>query len=56
MNGAIALPCKPAAVVFDMDGLLFDSETLYQEAVLLAASEHGCEVAPGFFARTVGQP
>lgn len=33
------LPRKPAAVVCDMDGLLFDTETLYQEAILLAAAE-----------------
>jgi HAD superfamily hydrolase (TIGR01509 family) len=56
MTGAIRLPSKPAAVIFDMDGLLFDSETLYQEAVLLAATEHGREVAADFFARTVGLP
>jgi beta-phosphoglucomutase-like phosphatase (HAD superfamily) len=50
------LPRRPAAVIFDMDGLLFDSEVLYQEAVLLAAADHGCEVVPDFFARTVGLP
>jgi HAD superfamily hydrolase (TIGR01509 family) len=50
------LPRPPAAVVFDMDGLLFDTETLYQEAILLAAAKGGHEVAPDFFSRTVGLP
>lgn len=31
------LPRKPAAVVFDMGGLLFNSESLYEEVCLLAA-------------------
>jgi HAD superfamily hydrolase (TIGR01509 family) len=52
----LKLPRAPAAVVFDMDGLLFDSETLYQEAILLAAAEGGHEVAGDIFNRTIGVP
>ena len=50
------LPRMPAAVVFDMDGLLFDTEVLYQEAIQLAAAEAGHEVAVDVFNRTVGLP
>jgi beta-phosphoglucomutase-like phosphatase (HAD superfamily) len=34
----------------------FDTEALYQEAILLAATEGGHEVAPDFFGRTVDLP
>jgi HAD superfamily hydrolase (TIGR01509 family) len=39
-----------------MDGLLFDTETLRQEALLLAAAEGGCEIVPEVFKRVVGLP
>jgi beta-phosphoglucomutase-like phosphatase (HAD superfamily) len=53
---SVKLPRAPAAVVFDMDGLLFDTEVLYQEALQLAAAEGGHEVAIDVFNRTVGLP
>jgi hypothetical protein len=51
---SVSLPRKPAAVVFDMDGLLFDTETLSQEAIVLAAAEGGHDVATDVFNRTIG--
>jgi beta-phosphoglucomutase-like phosphatase (HAD superfamily) len=52
----VSLPRAPAAVVFDMDGLLFDTERLYQEALHLAAADAGHEVAQDFFSQTLGLP
>ena len=50
------LPRQPAAVVFDMDGLLFDTESIYERAALLAAAELGQEMDSTFFRSTVGFP
>lgn len=52
----MTLPRMPDAVIFDMDGLLFDTEALYLEAAGPAAAEYGRDLEPGFLLRTVGLP
>ncbi|WP_254073442.1 HAD family phosphatase [Acidisphaera sp. S103] len=47
---------RPAAVIFDMDGLIFDSEALYRDAILLAARELGHAFTVDDFMRLVGRP
>jgi HAD superfamily hydrolase (TIGR01509 family) len=50
------LPRPPAAVIFDMDGLLFGSETLYLEAAVSAVTEIGHDAVTEVFYRMVGVP
>lgn len=52
----MSLPRTPAAVVFDMDGLLFNTELLYQEAATLAAAEAGHDISSGIIDRLIGVP
>lgn len=54
--GVMILPRLPLAVVFDMDGVLVDSETLYQEAILLAAAEGGYAIGREVVDRMTGAP
>lgn len=46
----------PAAVIFDMDGVLFDSEALYHDAIIAAAKELGHSFTTEDFLTLVGRP
>lgn len=50
------LDFTPHAVVFDMDGLLFDTETLHHEAIQAAAEAMGRVFPTALFHRMLGQP
>ena len=50
----MTLPRAVHAVVFDMDGLLVDTETVSREAMILAARQQGAELPHELFVRMVG--
>jgi len=50
------LPAPVEAVIFDMDGLLLDSERLYRKAILESAAHMGFEFPDDFYATLVGIP
>jgi HAD superfamily hydrolase (TIGR01509 family) len=52
----MTLPRPPQAVVFDMDGVLLDSETLFREAARVTALAKGVDLPLEVYLRTLGLP
>ena len=52
----MTLPRMPLAVVFDMDGLLCDTEAVYRDAMFATATEHGHDMPMSLFLSMIGLP
>jgi beta-phosphoglucomutase-like phosphatase (HAD superfamily) len=54
MRSTMKLSRKAQAVVFDMDGLIFNTEELYRDAVIAASADGGHEIPLEFYLSTIG--
>ena len=56
--GGLALPCEwnPRAVVFDMDGLLLNTEKLARRALMIAGHEVGLDISETVCEAMIGVP
>jgi HAD superfamily hydrolase (TIGR01509 family) len=56
MPPTVILPRKARAVVFDMDGLIFNTEEIYRDAVMAVAADGGHDLPLEFYLSTIGMP
>ena len=54
MNGVAPLPFQPEAVVFDMDGLMLDSERAINDCMARASSELGHDLPESLWLQMIG--
>ncbi|MCC8618026.1 HAD family hydrolase [Xanthomonas vesicatoria] len=54
MTAFTPLPFRPRAVIFDMDGLMLDSERAITACLAQAADEQGLTIEPAFWLQMVG--
>jgi len=55
MNACVVLPLRPSAVIFDLDGLLLDSEQVQLDCMQAAAVETGQRVSEALLHSLIGR-